>query len=88
MVRWQGNESLYFIGQAVSYCLIALAGRIEAKKPNVFIWDFLFLLCLNNLIDELIFDPIRFGENELMFLIGAIVLTVMRYKKWTTSNIN
>lgn len=85
MVRWQPNEMVYFVGQAVSFCLISIAGRMQSNKPASYIWDLLFLMCLNNLIDELFFNPVAFGWNEGVFAISAIIITIVRFRKCRNS---
>ncbi len=74
------GRKVYYIGQALSFVLIILAGglkNVEKKSEVVDIaFEASFMLALMNLSDELFFDPVTFGLNEK--LIGSAIVI------WTT----
>lgn len=72
------GRKVYYVGQALSFILIILAGWIKREKDEVaeIFFQFTFLLAMNNLLDELFFDPVIFGLNEIIFATGAIIWTV------------
>lgn len=81
-VRWQPDETIYFIGQAVTFLMIGIAGRWSSKsKYTIVTWDLFILMTINNLIDEVIFDPVNFGVNEILFGLIAITITIKRLVK-------
>lgn len=77
--RWLPYESLYFIGQSAGYLTLLLAIRSQAKvKGAAIVADALVALALNNIMDELFFDPITFGWNEGLFVFVVIAVTLKR----------
>jgi len=62
----------YYIGNALFIFLLALYIR-QISKPS-FIIFFLFCLALNNLLDEVLFNPLKIGWNE--YLASAIIIVV------------
>ncbi len=65
------GRKVYYVGQALSFVLILLAAKINPKDhiTNI-IFQLTLWLALNNLLDELLFDPLKLGWNELIFAIG------------------
>jgi hypothetical protein len=63
---------IFYIGNALFIFLLALYIR-QISKPS-FSTFFLFCLALNNLLDEILFDPQKLGWNE--FLATAIIIIV------------
>lgn len=63
---------IFYIGIALSHFLLALYIR-QISKPS-FIVFFLFCVTLNNLLDELLFDPQKIGVNE--YIATAIIIII------------
>lgn len=73
---------MYSRGQALSFLLILFAGLIKPsgdKLVKIF-FDFTIGLAVNNLVDEMFFDPTSFGWNETAF--GGIVLVITIVRVW------
>jgi hypothetical protein len=64
--------TIFYKGNALFIFLLALYIR-QISKPS-FITFFLFCLALNNLLDELLFDPQKIGWNE--YIASAIIIIV------------
>lgn len=75
------GKKVYYMGDALSFVLIIIAGMIDVKKEGVVrvVYDYALILALANLGDELFLNPVSFGINEMLF---AIVVTI-----WTTYRI-
>jgi hypothetical protein len=67
---------LFYTGVALSHFLLALYIKQVTKKS--FITFFLFCVTLNNLLDELLFDPQKIGYNE--YIATAIIIVVYLLK--------
>jgi hypothetical protein len=67
---------LFYIGIALSQFLMALYIK-QVSKPS-FITFFLFCIMLNNLLDELLFDPQKIGINEI---IATVLIPIAYYLK-------
>lgn len=80
------GKKVYYVGQALSFVLIILAGRIKTVDDEVtkIFFDFTMWLAISNLMDELFFDPVSFGVNEIIFSTLVIIWTVYRVIKWIT----
>lgn len=63
---------IFYIGIALSHFLLALYIK-QISKPS-FITFFLFCVTLNNLLDELLFDPQKIGINE--YIASAIIIVI------------
>lgn len=52
-------------------CKVLFVGAfwLEAKGSIKHVLFGVLLLCINNLLDELFFDPLRYGWNELFLLL-------------------
>lgn len=72
------GRTCYYSGQALSYVLILLAMLFNRNK---YAYEFVLLLALSNLIDELFFDPTILGLNEILFAILLLIWTVYRISK-------
>ena len=70
------GTKIYFVGIAIFIFLLALYIR-QISKPS-FTTFFLFCLALNNLLDELLFDPQKIGYNE--YIATAIIIVVYLLK--------
>lgn len=80
--EYKTNYWLYCRGQGFSFLLILLAGVIkdnEDKLSRIF-FDFTIGLAINNLIDELYFDPLHLGWNEIVFGGIVFIITIGRVK--------
>ena len=70
------GTKIYFIGNALFIFLLALYIKQATKKS--FLTFFLFCVTLNNLLDELLFDPQKIGYNE--YIATAIIIVVYLLK--------
>jgi hypothetical protein len=66
------GTKIYFIGMALSHFLLALYIR-QISKPS-FLTFFLFCITINNLLDEVLFNPLKIGWNE--YIASAIIIIV------------
>ena len=73
----QGNRA-YFIGQALSYLLILVAQKYPVSKPvrSIVIW-----FAISNVADELFFNPLVLGLNELIFGIFIVSYILYEYRR-------
>jgi hypothetical protein len=69
-------SKIFYIGNALFIFLLALYIKQATKKS--FITFFLFCVTLNNLLDELLFDPQKIGYNE--YIATAIIIVVYLLK--------
>jgi len=70
--------SVFYIGNALFIFMLCFYLYFSDRSNNIkFI---LVSLSLNNLLDELFFDNTIFQLNELMFLIGVILILLIRIK--------
>ena len=67
---------IFYIGIALTCFLLSLYIKQTTKKS--FITFFLFCVTLNNLLDELLFDPQKIGYNE--YIATAIIIVVYLLK--------
>jgi hypothetical protein len=67
---------IFYVGNSLFIFLLALYIKQATKKS--FITFFLFCVTLNNLLDELLFDPQKIGYNE--YIATAIVIVVYLLK--------
>jgi hypothetical protein len=67
---------IFYIGNALFIFLLAL--YIKQTTKTTFISFFLFCITLNNLLDELLFDPHKFGINEI---IATVLIPIAYYLK-------
>lgn len=82
--RYGFNLDIYDKCQALSFLLFLLAGNFNDKtKTTDIAWVSVIFLCLNNLADEFLFDPIGFDNAEKWFAIIIISWTIYRLKKCT-----
>lgn len=71
------GTKIYFVGNALFIFLLALYIRQVTKKS--FITFFLFCVTLNNLLDEILFDPQKIGLNE--YIATALIIVVYFIKE-------
>jgi hypothetical protein len=69
-------SKIFYIGTALAHFLLALYIKQATKKS--FLTFFLFCVTLNNLLDELLFDPQKIGYNE--YFATAIIIVVYLLK--------
>ena len=69
-------SKIFYIGIAFTQFLMALYIK-QISKPQ-FITFFIFCVTLNNLLDELLFDPQKIGYNE--YIATAIIIVVYLLK--------
>jgi hypothetical protein len=69
----------FYIGIALCFFLSALALVLKSERETIErrIYFILFFLTFNNLLDELFFDPKRFGANE--YFIAAFIIAHQVY---------
>ena len=63
--------------QATFIMLLCLFVFLNFRK--IWISFFLFSLSLNNLFDEMFFNPLVFGLNEILFAIFITIIIVVKY---------
>jgi hypothetical protein len=68
--------TIFYIGNSLFIFLLALYIKQATKKS--FLTFFLFCVTLNNLLDELLFDPQKIGYNE--YIATAIIIVVYLLK--------
>lgn len=73
------NFQIFYIGNSLFCFLIALYIR-QISKPSFLVF-FLFCVTLNNLLDELIFDPQKIGINEYIASAIIIIIYFLKDKK-------
>ncbi len=67
------GRSTYYIGQAASFLMILIACNYkQPTKANEAIYRIAIWLSVSNLMDELFFDPLHLGVNEIIF--AAMIL--------------
>jgi hypothetical protein len=71
-------SKIFYIGTALAHFLLALYIRQTTKKS--FLTFFLFCVTLNNLLDELLFDPQKIGLNEYLATIIIIIVYFIKDK--------
>ena len=78
------NHSSYSVGQAVSYLFLLgyVYDRVKSMAEHI-LFEIVFWCAVSNLLDELFFDPLHLGLNEILFAIFIIIWTIARAKKWT-----
>jgi len=69
-------ENSFYIGMAIFIFLLSLIIFMQNRK--LFISFFLLCIAFNNLIDELFFDPKKFGINEILF---ALIIPTFYYAR-------
>jgi len=82
---WQFfGVNIYYIGQAslILGCawLIFKQNKGAQNKMSVTITEIFLLFAVNNMADELFFDPTRLSANEFIFVFGYTTLKL--YKTW------
>lgn len=74
------GRKAYYLGQALSFLLLIIAGKIKNGKDelvNVF-YEFLLIIAFSNLTDEMWGDPVNFGLSEKLFGAAAVAWTIYR----------
>lgn len=94
VLRWlpanEFNEMLYFRGQSISFTCFILAAIIQAGLGRVDRVSAIYLtasfwLSINNLMDEVFFDPLKWGFNELGFSLIILTHAVYQYRQYKKS---
>lgn len=69
----------FYVGNALFIFL--LCTYIFTKDRQSFIKFVLFCLSLNNLLDELFFNPTELGINEVFFALIVVIIGFVKYNK-------
>ena len=69
---------VWYIGNAI--LIFTLCWYIFATDTKSFIKYVLFCLSLNNLCDELFFDPENMGINEIFIALTVVIFGIIKYK--------
>ncbi len=79
------HRKWYYVLDAISWLPAAISIKFYTgiRTHRCFLEVFI-LVVINNIMDELLFDPIHLNWNELVFLSLIIVWTILRYGKFTT----
>lgn len=83
-----GIKGVYYIGNCVSHIFFWLALDIVFRKVEFKVVDLgklistLFLMYgISDFLDEMFFDPTKFGGNEILFFFGSAVWFFIKYHK-------
>jgi hypothetical protein len=75
------EHSFYHL-TALSFCLIHYSQYLQAKGEwSIFVFS-VFVITINNLLDELFFDPKKMDYNEIVTAIVIIVIAYTHKHKW------
>ncbi len=74
-------DACYYIFEGISFSIAALFFVVNSKRTTKIIAEWAFILTLNNLSDELFFNPCELGWNEIVILILASVRAISQYMK-------
>lgn len=82
------NHNTYAVGQALSYILLLVFAikQLRLTKKEEIICECVFWCAISNLLDELFFNPLVLGMNELVFgiwIIGRCFYKIKQLKKIT-----
>lgn len=78
---WQ-HRKLYYIADALSFVLFAIADYYKPKiatRWNRFFYKVVLWLMISNLMDELFFNPLELGLNELIFALFIVISELIIY---------
>lgn len=75
------GDKYYFLCEAISIVLAALYMCNNSKGTTLIIAQWALILTVNNLLDELFFNPCVYGWNEGVILILATVRGYRQYMK-------
>lgn len=60
-----------------------MAGYLRVKDKVIdIVFELTLWLAVSNLMDELFFDPIHLGWNEIVFAILMIIYAVQQYRQY------
>ncbi len=76
-------EYLFFDLVAISFSLMWLFVYLKSKGWWSITFFVFFLVSLNNLMDELFFDPVKYDLNEITGAILITLITILFKKTWT-----
>lgn len=76
-----GGDRAFFICDAISIALAAMFFVNNSKRTTKIIAEWALILTINNLIDELFFNPCIFGWNEGVIFVAASIRAYMQYMK-------
>lgn len=74
-------DSWYYIFEGISFSIAALFFVLNSKRTTKIIAGWAFILTLNNLSDELFFNPCELGWNEVIIFMLATVRGISQYMK-------
>lgn len=74
-------DSWYYIFEAISFVIAALYFCNNSSRTTHIIAQLALILTINNLLDELIFDPCKLGWNEGVILLLATIRAISQYMK-------
>lgn len=77
------HHTMYAVGQAASYIFLMLwIGRSNVSgKTHKIIYEIAMWCAVSNLLDELFFNPLRLGANEIVFAIIITGWTIYKARK-------
>lgn len=79
------NHTSFAVGQAISWVFLLLYVKDRTKnKIECIIFEIAFWCSISNLLDELFFNPLIFGVNELFFVIFITIWTIVKSCKIKT----
>lgn len=70
----------FYVGNGLFYVLLAIVIFLQNKR--LFVSFLLLCLTVNNLLDELFFDPTKNGINEIVF---AVLIPIIYYARKNNS---
>jgi hypothetical protein len=77
--------NVFYIGNALFVFLLSFYIFIQNKES--FITFVMFGFCLNNLLDELFFDPLNLQLNELLIAVAIPLVWLANNKKYAIQDI-
>lgn len=77
------GKKVYYGGQALSFILLLLSQKHydKSNKQHNIIFEITGWIALSNLLDELFFNPVRLGVNEIIFAVIVAVWTTHKLRK-------
>lgn len=79
-------DKLYYICEAISFCIAAFYFINNSTRKTKIIAEWAFLLTINNLSDELFFNPCALGWNEVIIFVLATARAISQYMKQNGRN--
>jgi hypothetical protein len=73
---------------ALSFCFIHYSQYLQAKGNYSLFVFVIFVVTLNNIIDEIFFDPSKMDYNEIVTALVILAIVLRFKKKWRNDTIS